>query len=318
MIKWCGKQDSVNMGFLQRSWMLIYPLLTYEAVSTVILMFYMFFLMLTDPKSVFSAQDFLNSADTLMERVYENYVPVSLVICAVTIPLLLLFMHMDRRREERDRFRTECWEKAPLWSFGLVFVIGAAAGIVLNNVLLYSGLYDLLSDSAFEQVSDVLYTGNFWVEIAAVGIMTPIVEELLFRGLMYRRLRWFLDTVPAVVLSALTFALYHGNWLQGIYAFIMGILLAYVYERCHNVAAPAAVHIGANLLSVILTEWDVADSLYTEPLGWPFIAFTLVVMLVLMAGLYVLLTVVNPRRLHDGVSADSEYKWEDENGKRTV
>lgn len=318
MIKWCGKQDYVNMGFLQRSWMLIYPLLTYEAVSTVILMLYMLFLMFTDPKNAFSVQDIMGSAETIMDRVYDNYVAVSIGICAVMIPLLLLFMHMDRRRERRDRFLTETWEQAPLWGYGLVFVAGAAASIVLNNVLLYSGLYDLLSDSAFEQVSDVLYNGSFWVEIVSVGILTPVVEELLFRGLLYRRLRWLVNVKPAVVLSALTFALFHGNWLQGIYAFIMGILLAFVCERFHSVAAPALVHVGANLLSVVLTEWDVADSFYVEPLGWSFIAFTLVTMLVLMVCLYLLLTVISPRRTDSGDTFNETRNWEDENGKRTV
>lgn len=92
------------------------------------------------------------------------------------------------------------------------------------------------------------------MEIVSAVIAAPILEELLFRGMIYRRLRDFCNAKLAIIISAVFFGVFHGNLVQFVYAFIIGLMLAYVYEKMKTIWAPIVFHVGANLLSVLITE----------------------------------------------------------------
>lgn len=64
------------------------------------------------------------------------------------------------------------------------------------------------------------------------------------------RLRQYCNVNLAIGISALLFAAFHGNIVQGIYAFVTGVLFAYVYEKYGSLKAPMIVHISANMLSL--------------------------------------------------------------------
>ena len=63
-----------------------------------------------------------------------------------------------------------------------------------------------------------------------------------------------MKTEIAIVVSALFFGLFHLNVVQGLYAFIIGLLLAYVYEKYKSIWAPILFHVAANSVSIFLTE----------------------------------------------------------------
>ena len=58
------------------------------------------------------------------------------------------------------------------------------------------------------------------------------------------------------------FGLYHGNFLQTVYAFALGLLMIYVYERFHTLLAPILFHIGSNALGILMTETSIFGFLY--------------------------------------------------------
>ena len=95
--------------------------------------------------------------------------------------------------------------------------------------------------------------------LAAALFFGPVLEEAVFRlglfGLLRRRFGFW----PCAVLSSLAFGLYHGNWIQGIYGFIMGMLFAWGYETSAygKYAAAVLMHGAANLaaLAASMTSW---------------------------------------------------------------
>ena len=102
----------------------------------------------------------------------------------------------------------------------------------------------------FEQSQQMLFSGPLAAQIIGIGVIIPICEELIYRGLIFMRLRQYCNVNLAIGISALLFAAFHGNIVQGIYAFVTGILFAYVYEKYGSLKAPMIVHISANLLSL--------------------------------------------------------------------
>ena len=130
--------------------------------------------------------------------------------------------------------------------------IGFSACLFINCFFEVTGLNGALAADA--AASTVLYHQSLPLEILLFLFLAPLSEEFLFRGIFYRRLRTLCRPVPAVLTGALVFALFHGNLLQGLYAFLLGILLLYVYETSHSLLAPIVLHTAANLASLVMTE----------------------------------------------------------------
>ena len=82
-------------------------------------------------------------------------------------------------------------------------------------------------------------------------ILAPIAEELAFRGLVFRRMELYTSFWPAALVSSLLFALYHMNLLQGVYAFLYGIMLCLVYRVFRNILATLIMHAAANAFTLI-------------------------------------------------------------------
>ena len=91
------------------------------------------------------------------------------------------------------------------------------------------------------------------IQIIGIGMIIPVCEELIYRGLIFMRMRQYCNVNLAIGLSALLFAAFHGNVVQGIYGFATGVLFAYVYEKYGSLKAPVLVHVSANLMSLGLS-----------------------------------------------------------------
>jgi membrane protease YdiL (CAAX protease family) len=91
-----------------------------------------------------------------------------------------------------------------------------------------------------------------WVVVVAIVILAPIAEEIFFRGVVFNAWlreggrRW------AYIGSAALFAAIHLSLLSLLPIFLLGLALAWVYERTRNLLAPIAMHATVNGISVAL------------------------------------------------------------------
>ena len=125
-------------------------------------------------------------------------------------------------------------------------LIGAVCGLMLNFLIMHSPLPDIFP-AYTESLRGKLFSVDIITGIFLYCLLAPVIEELLFRRIAYDLLYERIGFQAAAVFSSLIFALYHMNMIQGIYAFIMGILFCMLYHRDHRIAVPISLHIGANL-----------------------------------------------------------------------
>lgn len=113
-------------------------------------------------------------------------------------------------------------------------------GNIIENLL---NIVHLSAVDSTEQATMVSTTVTMFLYVSIVG---PIVEELLFRGLVLRvfepRGKLF-----AMIASALLFAVFHGNLVQGIFAFSIGLVFAYVALE-YSIKWSMVLHIFNNLI----------------------------------------------------------------------
>ena len=88
----------------------------------------------------------------------------------------------------------------------------------------------------------------------------------MFRGVIYGYLRRFLNLRLAIALSALIFGVYHMNYVQGVYGFLIGCLMAYAYEYFGEFKMAVFVHVASNVLAYCLSYTAIA---VTGFVSWP-------------------------------------------------
>lgn len=128
--------------------------------------------------------------------------------------------------------------------FGLQFV---------GSLILH--IANVISPSAVKAYNDMLTSMGYGSQVSVLlviytVILAPIVEEVIFRGLIYRFSRRAMSFWAANIWQALLFGILHMNLTQGLYAFVLGLFLGYIVHRGHGIKYSIITHITVNILGV--------------------------------------------------------------------
>ncbi len=240
----------------KRLWGIFSPFLIYFAVSFVVEMIVLLVAYaIRMPAMIDSLQtmdDFMNAYMEICMEVLQYAVELTALSALITIPILEWMRRRDRKRELAAGIVQN--RKAPAAKYFLIAGICIPFSLGLNNLIMLSNL--AAYSDAYQDAAETLYAPSFGVQILCAGIIIPIVEEYIFRGLVYRRMRAYVSVRRAIIVSAVLFGVYHGNLVQMIYGVLCGILLAWLYEKYGSLWAPVLAHMLMNLVSVILTNVD--------------------------------------------------------------
>jgi membrane protease YdiL (CAAX protease family) len=102
------------------------------------------------------------------------------------------------------------------------------------------------------------------------GVFPPIAEEIFFRGFLFAALRRRMRAPFAVMLSAAAFALIHPFGEPMLAAFVLGLVVATVYEYSGSLLPPIMAHMGLNLSFVLFMAFK--GELASAVPRWVFIA----------------------------------------------
>lgn len=125
-----------------------------------------------------------------------------------------------------------------------IIIFGVLLSYVLNSIIYLIKMFLNINIVNFDL--NIFYVIN----IALVG---PILEEYLFRGIVFNKLLGFNSEKKAYFISVIIFALFHtGGILNIIYAFIMGLILTKLYINYKNINENIIFHIAINTTSSLL------------------------------------------------------------------
>lgn len=95
-------------------------------------------------------------------------------------------------------------------------------------------------------------SNNPWLSILALSILPGIVEEVLFRGVIYSGLRKA-RPIKGILLTALFFGIAHMNFNQFSYAFALGLILGLLLEASDSIYSCMLLHTAFNGVSVLMS-----------------------------------------------------------------
>ena len=214
-----------------RIWQIVYPIGMYYVVSALV-----YFVL-----------------ELLLGNGTETYMLRQLICASATVPFVLSFYKQDRKIEDvvyqKQQFALN-GEQVKNILFSLI--TGATLGIAVNNILAMTPLLEI--SVGFKEANAAFFGGRILYELFGSCLLVPIAEELLFRGVVYKRLRMQLGVRLALVLSAVIFGMMHFNVVQFLYAGSLGLLLAFLLEKTGYLYTAILGHIAANTMAVIRQE----------------------------------------------------------------
>ena len=192
-----------------------------------------------------------DSMNALLSSVYENIAVITLIANLLTLLFICLIFRL-RRRNPAQEFALHFVNPIRLAEFA---ILGSAVNVIVSVVISYLPIPEDIM-SSFETLYSGLDGSNLFIEILAVVIAAPVVEEIIFRGIGMTRLGPTFGNAAAVILSAILFGLAHGTPIAVGYAFCVGVVLSLIYLRYRSILPTIVFHVFFNFTSYWLTRLD--------------------------------------------------------------
>ena len=173
----------------------------------------------------------------------------------ILIPLVLLYIHVDgslSRTKEMFHFGSKKRVAILIIAIPVVVTIIDWILVIIYGVV-FLGLFG--EPSVYTDLGTTWESG--WIDVAllmiAVAIVTPIAEELMFRGYILDSIRRIHGDWPAIIGSAILFGLVHINPFLVGQAFIGGVIYGWIRIRTGSLLPSIACHMMWNIMALSVT-----------------------------------------------------------------
>lgn len=190
-----------------------------------------------------------NSGERMVSFLDQNASTVRGMISGLAIVIGAAAVFPALKNELEVEKKIDVQKEITSYCFLAAFALCAAVSV---NIFFYQTGFTG-SSRAYDQVHSAQYGVQFAIGLFLYGVISPLAEEAVFRGLLYNRMKRCFSVKTALVVSSLLFGLYHGNPVQALYGIILGMLIAYTYEIYGNFAAPLVFHAVANVSVYTMT-----------------------------------------------------------------
>lgn len=200
------------------------------------------------------------SVELIMTRDFNQPMNSAYVTLARYIVYIVVF-GIWLRKISSDSERKQLIKRPAIPAILLIIPAGIAGQFFIDSALtlVYPFFPNAFSQYDQQVTSRILGASASYVLYFAVFFVAPIAEEILFRGLIQKYVGKFFHGIMdkgavlcTVLFQALLFGIYHGNVIQGVYAFVLGILLGFLAVRFNSLIPGIIFHISINT-SMLLT-----------------------------------------------------------------
>ncbi|HHW21540.1 MAG TPA: CPBP family intramembrane metalloprotease [Clostridiaceae bacterium] len=176
---------------------------------------------------------------------FRNNMSDSLAIFTIIAGLISLFIYwliiIAGKKTIKERLDLIPVSLHKLWP---IIPLGIFFNLFIANLLAVLPLPDRLIQDYAEASSDI--QGITPAIVLSVVLMAPVLEEVLFRGLVFKSLHRGMPLIPALILQALVFGLLHGQIIWICYATLLGIALGITKARYVSLYPCILFHLAFN------------------------------------------------------------------------
>lgn len=185
--------------------------------------------------SVYAASVVLNNLSIAIGLSYLPFIIVTLIACRIT------------KYSLRDNLQ---FEPVSAKKIGITFILF----VLIELISVFWSVAAIKYSYVANIEAQNLGTGdNPAVTILITGLITPVIEEIIFRGIIFNSYKKCTKTIIAALASALFFALIHFDFTQMPFAFIAGLVFAAAYEYTGNFIVPVIMHTANNMTALLIS-----------------------------------------------------------------
>ncbi len=194
-------------------------------------------------KGTMSNEEFLNYIKTdayregLSNYINDKIVIITLIIALIFIPI---FYYVYKKYKTSNKLK----------NLFIPILLGITISLIYNITM-----FNL--SNALNMYEYDLSTVPLIYQVLCSGILGPILEELLFRGIVYNKLKEITTSMKAIVLCSVFFGMIHFNIINAIYAFGISFMLIYLYEKYKTLKAPIIMHMVLNTTTILFVPFIV-------------------------------------------------------------
>ena len=186
-----------------------------------------------------------------VERLFSNIYFVAFMstvpMYIIGLPIIIFLVRKIPTRFKAQGRRMSAGEfimLIPICSF--FSTVGNFIGNALNGIISV-----ILDKEIVNSVDELISRMPIWLILVLVVIIAPIVEEFIFRKLLLDRLSRY-GAVLSIVVTALAFGAFHGNFYQFFYTTLVGLVLGYIAYKSGNWLYAVLMHMIFNFLGGVL------------------------------------------------------------------
>ncbi len=186
-------------------------------------------------------------AESLTERMSSGPMSALSYALSMTLTIVGVLIYRKLRRGKGKMFRLSMRGFNPmliLWGFVLVLI----TGIVIEPVL------NLFPESFLDLLNQMGANGGW--SVLMLAILAPVMEEVLFRGILLESVREKYSNGRAIVVSALMFGVIHVIPQQVVNAFVIGLILGFIYVRTDSLWPVIIIHALNNAMAYVIMQWS--------------------------------------------------------------
>ena len=218
---------------------LVWPILF--SLGTFIINYIFVAIFNSEEKGIMTNNEFIDYISTLeyQEKLNSYINSKSLLIILITFIIFIpILFRVFKKYRIKNNFKIK--------NIFIPIAFGISISLIYNITLFH--LNNLFHFTNSFEVSSI----PIIVQIICSGICGPILEELVFRGIVYNKLKEFNKPMRAIILTSVIFGLFHSNIVNAIYAFGVSFILIYLYEKYKTLKAPIIMHIGLNTTIILM------------------------------------------------------------------
>lgn len=186
-------------------------------------------------------------------------IPFTCILAWLAIFLMVRNIDSLNGRSARE---TMLINRIPIDQFILSLTLGLAVWCVNIAIVMYTGYGELFRGYILRVGSYLTLgmsvgsekIGNMFIIMLAIIMIVPIVEEILFRGIIYKALKKDFSVALAISIQAVLFGLLHFYPAQIMYSILLGAILGYITYRTQSIYPAIIIHMINNALFIIVTR----------------------------------------------------------------
>lgn len=137
-------------------------------------------------------------------------------------------------------------------NFVTIILVVICTYLMYPLIIVLNAISMLFSTSGTASVMELMQGQNFILSALFMALMPACVEEFMFRGVLFQTYRRS-KMLPAILLTAFMFGCMHMNLNQFMYAFALGVYLAFLVEATGSIFSSMLAHFTLNFTSVVLS-----------------------------------------------------------------